>query len=132
MSYSTNSIKIIRWDFTLLDGWRINDSQKPVDTITNTENIMNDTNQSPKKTKMIKIDMDMLIEEYNLDWDDIFTDVDERLLQIEGKLKKMSFSDKIILILYAELKSYRKVAKVLGFSHSTVMKRIKEIREGLC
>jgi transposase-like protein len=44
----------------------------------------------------------------------------------------MSFSDKIILILYAELKSYRKVAKVLGFSHSTVMKRIKEIREGLC
>ena len=48
---------------------------------------------------MIKIDMDMLIEEYNLDWDDIFLDVDERLLQIEGKLKKMSFSDKIILIL---------------------------------
>ena len=112
--------------------WRIIGSQKPVDTITNIESTMSVTNQSPKKTKMIKIDMDMLIEEYNLDWDDIFLDVDERLLQIEGKLKKMSFSDKIILIIYAEVKSYRKVAKVLGFSHSTVMKRIKEIREGLC
>ena len=88
--------------------------------------------KSQKKTTMIKINMDMLIEEYKIDWDDIFTDVDERLLAIEGKLKKMSFSDKIILILYAELKSYRKVARVLGFSHSTVMKRIKEIREGLC
>ena len=93
---------------------------------------MKNINQSPKKTKMINVNLDILLEEYNLDWDDIFLDVDERLLAIEGKLKKMSFSDKIILILYAELKSYRKVAKVLGFSHSTVMKRIKEIREGLC
>ena len=132
MSYSTNSMKIIRWDFTLLDGWRINDSQKPVDTITNIESDMKNINQSQKKTKMINVNLDILLEEYNLDWDDIFLDVDERLLAIEGKLKKMSFSDKIILILYAELKSYRKVAKVLGFSHSTVMKRIKEIREGLC
>ena len=38
-----------------------------IDTITNIENIMSVTNHSPKKTKMIKIDMDMLIEEYNLD-----------------------------------------------------------------
>ena len=93
-----------------------------------TKNLKNNS----MKTTMISVDMDMLMDEYNLGWDDIFTDVDERLLKIEGKLKKMSFSDKIILILYAELKSYRKVARVLGFSHSTVMKRIKEIREGLC
>ena len=112
--------------------WRIIGSQKPVDTITNIESDMKNINQSQKKTKMINVNLDILLEEYNLDWDDIFLDVDERLLAIEGKLKKMSFSDKIILILYAELKSYRKVAKVLGFSHSTVMKRIKEIREGLC
>lgn len=84
------------------------------------------------KTKMINVNLDVLLEEYNLDFNDIFTDVDERLLQMEYKLKNLTFSDKIVLILYAELKSYRKVAKVLGFSHSTVMKHIKEIREKLC
>lgn len=84
------------------------------------------------KTKMMNVNLDVLLEEYNLDFNDIFTDVDERLLQMEYKLKNLTFSDKIVLILYAELKSYRKVAKVLGFSHSTVMKHIKEIREKLC
>lgn len=81
---------------------------------------------------MMNVNLDVLLEEYNLDFNDIFTDVDERLLQMEYKLKNLTFSDKIVLILYAELKSYRKVAKVLGFSHSTVMKHIKEIREKLC
>lgn len=84
------------------------------------------------KTKMMNVNLDVLLEEYNLDFNDIFTDVDERLLQMEYKLKNLTFSDKIVLILYAELKSYRKVARVLGFSHSTVMKHIKEIREKLC
>lgn len=132
MSYSTNSMKIIRWDFTLLDGWRINDSQKPVDTITNIENTMKGSNQSQKKTKMINVNLDVLLEEYNLGFDDIFTDIDERLLAISDKLEKLTASEKIVLILYAELQSYRKVAKVLGFSHSTVMKYIKETREKLC
>jgi DNA-directed RNA polymerase specialized sigma24 family protein len=93
---------------------------------------MKDSNQSQKKTKMINVNLDVLLEEYNLGFDDIFTDIDERLLAISDKLEKLTASEKIVLILYAELQSYRKVAKVLGFSHSTVMKYIKETREKLC
>lgn len=93
---------------------------------------MSDLKQSRKKTKTIKVDLDALLEDYKLDFDDIFLDVDDRLLEIEDKLEKLTLSEKIVLILYAEMNSYRKVAKVLGFSHSTVMKHIKEIRQKLC
>lgn len=122
----------MKCDITSLDDWRINDSQKQVDTITSTVNDMKGSNQSQKKTKMIKVDLDALLEDYKLDFDDIFLDVDDRLLEMEDKFKTLTFSEKIVLILYAEMNSYRKVAKVLGFSHSTVMKHIKEIREKLC
>lgn len=79
----------------------------------------------------MKINLDELLEDYELDFG-IFTDVDDRLLAISDKYLSLNIPERIILILYAELKSYRKVAKVLGFSHSTTMKHIKEIRRKLC
>lgn len=79
----------------------------------------------------MKINLEELLKDYDLDFG-VFTELDDRLLEIEDKLTALKAPERIILILYAELKSYRKVGKVLGFSHSTVMKHIKEIREKLC
>lgn len=79
----------------------------------------------------MKINLEELLEDYKLDFG-TFTDIDDRLLEIQDKYLALNGPEKIILILYAEYQSYRKVAKVLGFSHSTVMKYIKEIRKKLC
>ena len=37
-----------------------------------------------------------------------------------------------LIILYAELQSYREVGKILGISHTTIARFIKQIRERLC
>lgn len=79
----------------------------------------------------MKINLEELLLDYDLDFG-IFTDLDDRLLEIEDKLYALKAPERIILILYAEYKSYRKVGKILGFSHSTVMKHLKEIKEKLC
>ena len=72
-----------------------------------------------------------IVEEYELDFT-TFTDIDERLLDIEDKWNSLKETDRTILILYAEYKSYRKVASMLGFSHSTIRNYIQQIREKLC
>lgn len=78
-----------------------------------------------------KINLEELLEDYELDFG-MFTELDDRLLAIQDSYLALNVPERIVLILYAELKSYRKVAKTLGFSHSTVMKHIKDIREKLC
>lgn len=78
-----------------------------------------------------KINLDELLEEYQLDFS-LFSDLDDRLLDISDKWEKLKDTDKIVLILYAEYGSLRKVGSLLGFSHSTIDKYIKEIRSKLC
>ena len=78
-----------------------------------------------------KINLDELLEEYQLDFS-LFSDLDDRLLDIADKWEKLKDTDKIVLILYAEYGSLRKVGSLLGFSHSTIDKYIKEIRSKLC
>lgn len=90
---------------------------------------MSDLKQSPKN--QMKINLEELLEDYELDFG-MFTELDDRLLDIQDKYSELNCPEKIILILYAEYKSYRKVAAILGFSHSTVMKYIKDIRQKLC
>ena len=72
-----------------------------------------------------------ILEDYELDFS-TFTDLDDRLLEIEDKWTNLKETDKIILILYAEYGSLRKVASILGFSHSTIRNYIAQIREKLC
>lgn len=73
-----------------------------------------------------------LIEDYELDGS-MFTDLPDKLLDILPAYNDLKQSDKIILILYAEYHSYRKVGKILGVSHSLIglyIKRIiKELRK---
>lgn len=73
-----------------------------------------------------------LIEDYELDGS-MFTSLPDKLLDILPAYNNLKQSDKIILILYAEYHSYRKVGKILGVSHSLIglyIKRIiKELRK---
>lgn len=77
------------------------------------------------------INLDELLKDYQLDFSE-FSDLDDKLLEIEDKWERLKETDRIIMILYAEYGSLRKVASLLGFSHSTVAKYLSEIRSKLC
>lgn len=78
-----------------------------------------------------KINIDNLLTEYELDYT-MFTNMDDRLLSIYPKWLKLSKADRTVIILYAEYRSYREVGKILGISHTTIQRFIKQIRERLC
>ena len=78
-----------------------------------------------------KINIDNLLTEYELDYS-MFTNMDDRLLSVYPKWLKLSKADKTVIILYAEYRSYREVGKILGISHTTIQRFIKQIRERLC
>lgn len=71
-----------------------------------------------------------MLKDYELDFS-LFTDIDDRLLEIADKWEKLGLPNKIVLILYAEYGSLRKVGSLLGVSHSTVSKYLDEIRSQL-
>ena len=72
-----------------------------------------------------------ILKDYTLDFG-LFTDIDDRLLEIEDKWEKLELPYKTVMILYAEYGSLRKVASLLGFSHTTIAKEIDKIRKRLC
>lgn len=78
-----------------------------------------------------KINIDDLLIEYNFEID-TFTEMNDRLLAIYPKWEALNRADKTIIILYAEYRSYREVGKILGISHTTIQRFIKQIRERLC
>ena len=55
-----------------------------------------------------KINIDDLLTEYELDYS-MLTNMDDRLLSIYPKWLKLNKADKTVIILYAELQSYREV-----------------------
>ena len=118
-------MRVNKWDFESLGLSRTIDSPKHQDTTPLMRNI----------TKSIenfqKINIDELLEEYDLDFG-LFTDIDDRLLEIADKWENLTHPEKLLLILYAEFGSLRKVASLFGTSHSTIDKYLKEIRSKLC
>lgn len=81
--------------------------------------------------RSMEINLDDLIFDYTFDFGP-FTSLDDRLLDIEEEFQNLSTPDKIVLLLYAEFGSFRKVANILGVSHSTIRNKILEIRLKLC
>lgn len=77
------------------------------------------------------INIDDLLAEYEIDYD-MFTNMDDRLLSIYPKWLELNKADKTVIILYAEYHSYREVGRILGISHTTIQRFIKQIRERLC
>ena len=78
-----------------------------------------------------KINIDDLLTEYEIDYS-MFTNMDDRLLSIYPKWLELNKADKTVIILYAEYHSYREVGSILGISHTTIQRFIKQIRERLC
>jgi DNA-directed RNA polymerase specialized sigma subunit len=78
-----------------------------------------------------KINIDDLLTEYEIDYS-MFTNMDDRLLSIYPKWLELNKADKTVIILYAKYHSYREVGKILGISHTTIQRFIKQIRERLC
>ena len=76
------------------------------------------------------IDVKMLLDEYKIP-DDIF-EIDDEMLELWNKLyDKLEPSEQIILLLYSEMQSYRKCAKLLGISYTLLYKEVKRIKEKL-
>lgn len=72
-----------------------------------------------------------VIEEYQPDCD-IFSQEDESVAKLKDIIfNRLSEIDKRVILLYAEVQSQRKVAKILGVSPGTVNKLIKRIREDI-
>lgn len=77
--------------------------------------------------KMIN-NIQKIMEDYKPDHS-IFTDDDEQMIKIKDAVQELSDADRIIFILYAETGSLREVGKILGVSHTTVFKVIKDIKK---
>lgn len=69
-----------------------------------------------------------LLDEYKPIYD-IFSDDDEQMLAIKEAIQNLSDADRIIFILYCESGSLRDVGKMLGVSHTTIYKTIKQIKK---
>lgn len=72
----------------------------------------------------MKIKFDELEREYLSEND---TDTDEMYYLKKGILE-LPYTDKALILLYAECGSYSKVAKILGVSSTTAFNQIKKIK----
>ena len=61
--------------------------------------------------------------------DNIFSEEPTKVAASKWALARIPAVDRIIIILYAELGSYRKVAKKMGVSHNTIRLEVMRIRE---
>lgn len=59
---------------------------------------------------------------------DVMTKDDVRVIKIKKALGKLDVPDRVIFCLYMDLGASRKVGKVLGVSHSTILKEINRIK----
>ena len=67
------------------------------------------------------------MKEYEYD-DDVMNDEDERVHKVKRAMTKLQMADRIIWVLYMELGASRKVGRVLGVSHSTILKEVNRIK----
>ena len=60
---------------------------------------------------------------------DIFTDLDENYIKLINIIdNKLTKAERIIILMYAELQSIRKVGQVLGVSQSTAYNELTRIK----
>lgn len=75
-----------------------------------------------------KNNLQRMMSEYDIDTSNN-DDLDDDTLNIINNVSNLPDPDKIILYLYAELQSYRKLAKILNVSFTTAYKSILNIRK---
>lgn len=69
-----------------------------------------------------------IMKEYEYNPDNVYDEDDERVTKIKRALTKLTQPDRIIFCLYMDMGASRKVGKVLGVSHSTILKEINRIK----
>lgn len=71
-----------------------------------------------------------IMSEYDFDLEN--PEYDDNMVTLLNSLNsKLTPAERIILCLYAELQSQRKLGEILGVSHGTVLKALRQIREKL-
>lgn len=76
---------------------------------------------------MEKIDIDKILEEYKPD-NSLFAEEDEKINKLKNIIYSLTEPEKRIILLYAELGTFRKLGKELGVSTSSAYLKIKDIR----
>ena len=69
-----------------------------------------------------------ILKEYSYE-EDIFTEDDPRVQTVKWALSQIPDADRIIFCLWLDQESSRKVGKILGVSHSTILKELKRIKK---
>lgn len=72
-------------------------------------------------------DLKKLIAEYQPNYD-IMREDDDRTHNLKVALSKVPEAERVIFCLYLDLGSSRKVGKLLGVSHSTILTEVKKIK----
>ena len=76
---------------------------------------------------MEKIDIDKILEEYKPD-NSLFTEEDENINKLKNIIYSLTEPEKRIILLYAELGTFRKLGKELGVSTSSAYLKVLDIR----
>lgn len=74
------------------------------------------------------IDTKALMNEYKVN-DDIFSEESEKVRLTKEALWQLSDTDRLLICLYAEIQSLRKLGELLGVSRTTAYLQIKQIKE---
>lgn len=61
----------------------------------------------------------------------IFNEEPERIRRVKELVEKLPTADRVMLLMYADCGSLRKVARKLGVSHMTMSKEIRRIRASI-
>jgi DNA-directed RNA polymerase specialized sigma subunit len=80
--------------------------------------------------KITGTELRAIMDEYKFN-DDVMCDDSQKVRVAKMALQKISESDRIIYCLYLDQQSSRKVGKILGVSHSTILKQLQRIRQEL-
>ena len=80
------------------------------------------------KDKEVARDYKTIREDYRYN-DDIFSQEPERTARVKWIIdNKLTDVERILILLYVDLQSYRKLAKKLTISHQTCAKEVRRIR----
>ena len=74
------------------------------------------------------IDTKALMNEYKVN-DDIFSEESEKVRLTKEALWQLSDTDRLLICLYSEIQSLRKLGELLGVSRTTAYLQIKQIKE---
>lgn len=61
----------------------------------------------------------------------VFNEEPERTRRVKQLVEQLPLADRVMLLMYADCGSLRKVAKKLGVSHMTMSKEIRRIRANI-